>query len=51
MLSPVSSYILIVGNFLQSFKTSPLVRQIKWFKDMREGCVPSTDTLNESFKI
>ena len=30
MLSPVSSYILIVGNFLQSFKTSPLVRQIKF---------------------
>ena len=47
----LSLYILKAGNFLQSFKTSPLVRQIKWFKDMREGCVPSTYTLNGSFKI
>ena len=51
MLNSVPIHFLVAGDFFQCFKTSPLVWQIEWLKDMREGCVPATHTLNGSFKI
>ena len=49
-LNSVSFQFLVASEFLQSFKTSPLVWQIEWFKDVREGCIPATYTLNGCFK-
>jgi len=36
---------LILNNFFDCVETSPLIRQVKWLKDQREGSVVATDTL------
>ncbi len=42
---------LIFSHSLDGFKTPKFIRQIEWFKDEREGCVPATHSLDRGLKI
>ena len=42
---------LIFNYSLYCFKTPKLVREIEWFKNEREGCVPTTHSLDGGLQV
>ena len=42
---------LKVRNFLDSLQNSPFIGQIEWFKDVREGCIMTADSLYRSLQV
>ena len=42
---------LKVSNFLDGLQNSPFIGQIEWFKDVREGCIMTADSLYRSLQI